>query len=90
MPECNKSCRYWPPGDDRNKPCRKCDTSDLELNCYERRPKGRPKGSGQYDKQYRVRLSEKQKEQLQSIAAKNHKTEAAMLRELIVKAFERS
>ena len=90
MPECDKSCRYWPPSKERNKPCSKCDASFEELNRYKKRPKGRPKGSGQYDTSYRVRLSEKQKDQLKTIAAKNHKTEAAMLRDLIVKAFENS
>lgn len=90
MGECNRSCMYWPPSSCDGKPCTQCDTSNPYLNCYQKRPKGRPKGSGQYNQQYRIRLSEKQKEQLQSIAAKNHKTEAAMLRELIVKAFERS
>lgn len=90
MGECGRSCKHWPPSASDRKPCGICNTSDPLLSCYEKRSKGRPKGSGQYSKQYRVRLSDTQKEQLKTIAAKNHKTEAAMLRELIVKAFERS
>lgn len=88
--ECGKGCRYWPPSSADGKPCSVCDTSNVYLNCFERRSRGRPKKKNSFNQSYRVRLNDTQRDQLKSIAAKNGKTEAAMLRELIVKAFERS
>lgn len=90
MSECNRSCKHWPPSASNGKPCSICNTSEPLLDCYQKKPKGRPKGTGQYNQSYRIRLSDKQKSQLKSIAIKHNKSEAAMLRELIKEAFERS
>lgn len=87
--ECGKKCKYWPPSSSDGKPCSVCDTSDPFLNCYS--PKvGRPKKKNTMNQQYRLRLNSTQRDQLKTLAAKHGKTESAMLRELIVKAFERS
>lgn len=52
--------------------------------------RGRPKGSGQYDDQYRLRLSKEQRNKLKNLADKEQTTESNILRKLIEKAFERS
>ena len=88
--ECGKGCRYWPPSSSDGKPCSQCDTSNVYLNCYDPKPKGRPKKNDGMNQQYRLRLNSTQRDQLKTLAAKNGKTESAMLRELITKAFERS
>lgn len=90
MGECGRSCKYWPPSSTDGKPCGICDTSTNELNCYQKRSRGRPSKPNAMKKEYHVRLNDIQREQLRTIAAKHGKSEAAMLRELIKKAFERS
>lgn len=90
MSECNRSCRHWPPSASDGKPCSQCDTSNEYMNCYERRAPGRPKKPDAMRQQYRVRLNDSQREQLKKLAATNGKTEAAMLRDLINKAFNKS
>lgn len=88
--ECGKGCRYWPPSSSDSKPCSQCDTSNAYLNYYDSKPKGRPKKKDGMNQQYRLRLNSTQRDQLKVLAAKNGKTESAILRELITKAFERS
>lgn len=96
MGNCDRGCKYWPPSAKDGKPCSACDTSEPLLSCYERRDprkkKGRPPlpNEDRKSNNYRVRLTQKQRDQLKILAAKNGKTEAAMLRDLILKAFERS
>lgn len=90
MSECGRGCKYWPPNDNDEKPCRFCDTSEPSLDHYEKRSRGRPPKKDAMDQSYRLRLSQKQREELRKLAKKNHKSEASMLRELIKEAFERS
>ena len=90
MSECGRSCKYWPPSDSQYKPCSKCDTSMPELNCFTQRGPGRPKKEDAMHGSYRLRLNDIQRSKLKALAAKNQKTEAAMLRELVTKAFERA
>ena len=91
MAECGKGCKHWPPSSADGKPCCYCDTSNPLMNCYAPKgTKGRPKKTETMKEQFRVRLTPKQKEQLKSLAAKNGLSESAMLRKLVVEAFERS
>lgn len=91
MAECGRSCKHWPPSSMDGKPCSICDTSSPLLNCYERKIKrGRPKNPDSMHSQFRIRLNKTQREQLKTLAAKNGKTESAMLRDLIKEAFLRS
>lgn len=53
-------------------------------------PRGRPKGSGKFKMQYRLRLSDEQREKLKELAVKNQTTESDILRKLVEEAFERS
>lgn len=89
MKECGKGCRYWPPSSADGKPCSVCDTSNVYLNCYESK-RGRPKKNDKFNRKFRIRLTDTQRDRLKVLAAKNSKTESAMLRELIKEAFERS
>lgn len=90
MSECGRGCKHWPPSAKDGKPCSVCDTSNIYLNCYEQKTKGRPKKPNSMNQSFRIRLNDWQRNQLKALAAKHGKSEAAMLRELIKEAFERS
>lgn len=91
MAECGKGCRHWPPSSSDGKPCCYCDTSNPYMNCYTPKgQKGRPKKPEAMREQFKLRLNDKQRDQLKKLAKKNDISEAAMLRRLIEQAFERS
>ena len=91
MAECGRGCKHWPPSSADGKPCCYCDTSNPLMNCYTPKgTKGRPKKQNPMKEQFRVRLTNEQRNQLKTLAAKNELSEAAMLRKLVVEAFERS
>lgn len=54
------------------------------------RGKGRPKGSGKYYQQFRVRLTDEQKEKLWDLAKRDGTTVSDILRKIVEEAFERS
>ena len=88
MPECGRGCKHWPPSAKDGKPCSVCDTSEPLMNCYD--PKTTQKQHKGYEHTYHIRLTTEHRKKLKAMAARHGKTEAAMLKELIIRAFERS
>lgn len=88
MPECGRGCAYWPPSAKDGKPCSVCDTSEPYLNCFQ--PKTKDKQRKGYEHTYHIRLNTEHRRRLKVMAAQRGLSEAAMLKELVMKAFERS